>query len=318
VHLFNKLLGKKKTSKGIVALSFTSEGIALAISEYTVEQKTKLTHCDFFHTNNKLSDLKELTEKYHLIEYDCHLVLSSEDYRLISIDKPVVEDNELNEAILWKISDLLEYPVDDAVTDYYALPVSERANSTPMLEVIASPKQTIQALVDLCLHCNLQLQIIDIQETTLRNLATLLPENEQGIAVLYLQKNSGQVTIERQSSIYLNRKLAIGFDRLGFSDSFLSDEQISMEQNGLALEIQRSFDYIESYYGIPPITGLAVIPLPQDTQSLLNILNNNHGITARIMDLSAIIDSDILLDDSTQSLCASVIGATLRNSLEVV
>jgi len=318
VDFFNKLLGKKRTSKGIVALCFTSEGIALAISEYTVDQKTKLTHCEFVHTNKKLSVLKNITEKYHLTEYDCHLVLSSEDYRLISIEKPIVKDNELNEAILWKISDLLEFPVDDAITDYYALPISERANSNPMLEVIASQTQTIQALVDLCLHCNLQLQIIDIQETTLRNLATLLPENEQGIAVLHLHKKSGQVTIERQSSIYLNRKLAIGFDRLGFADSFLSNEQISMEQNGLALEIQRSLDYVESYYGIPPILGLAVIPLPQDTQDLLNVLNNNHGITARIMDLSAIIDSDILLDDATQSLCASVIGATLRNSLETL
>jgi len=316
VDLFNKLLGKKKTNKGIVALSFTSEGIALAISEYKVDQKTKLTHCEFFHTNNKLSDLKDITAKYHLTEYDCHLVLSSEDYRLISIEKPIVEDDELNEAILWKISDLLEFSVDDAITDYYALPISERANSNPMLEIIASQKQTIQALVDLCLHCNLQLQIIDIQETALRNLSTLLPENHQGIAVLHLQKKAGQITIERQGSIYLNRKLAIGFDRLGFSDSVLSDEQISMEQSGLALEIQRSLDYVESFYGLPPISCLAVTPLPQDTQSLLNILNNNHGITARIMDLSAIIDSDILLDDSTQSLCAAVIGATLRNSLE--
>jgi len=34
------------------------------------------------------------------------------------------------------------------------------------------------------------------------------------------------------------------------------------------------------------------------------------------MDLSTIIDGDFLLDDKTQSLCAPVIGATLRNSIE--
>jgi MSHA biogenesis protein MshI len=86
-----------------------------------------------------------------------------------------------------------------------------------------------------------------------------------------------------------------------------------LEQNNLALEIQRSLDYVESYYGIPPISGLAIIPLAKYTQNLLDILNKNHGITARIMDLSAIVDSDILLDDVTQSYCSPVIGATLRN-----
>ncbi len=316
MNLFNKILGKKVVNKGIIALSFTSEGIALAISEYTTEQHATLTHCEFFYTHNKLTDLKLLTEKHHLYEYDCHLVLSADDYRLILVEKPSVKDDELAEAILWKISELLEFSVEDAVTDFYALPISDRANTPQMLEVIASPLSTIQPLIDLCTQCELQLQIIDIQETSLRNLATLLPENDRGIAVLHLQNTSGRVTIEKQGSIYLNRKLAIGFDRLGLTDNFLSDEQIAMEQGGLALEIQRSLDYVESFYGLPPISGLAVIPLPQNTQDLLNILNNNHGITARVMDLSTIINSNILLDDTTQSLCASVIGATLRNSIE--
>jgi MSHA biogenesis protein MshI len=301
-----------------VALSFTSEGIALAISQYADSQKTAITHCEFIHTNNKQAELKALTEKHQLEQYDCHLVLASDDYRLMSIEQPAVADDELTEEIRWKISDLIEFPVDDAIIDYYPLPTSERANSNKMIEVIATPKSAIQPLVDLCTHSELQLHVIDIQETTLRNLATLLPENDRGIAVLHLQKGTGRITIEKQGSIYLNRKLATGSDRLGLTKSFLSEEQIAMEQSGLALEIQRSFDYVESFYGLPPISGLAVIPLMESTQDLLNFLNNNHGITARIMDLSTIIDGDILLDDATQSLCTAVIGATLRNSLETL
>ena len=316
MNFFNKLLGKKTASKGVIALSFTSEGIALAITEFSSQQYPLLTHCEFIPTHNKLVDLKRLTEKYQLDKYDCHMVLSTDDYRLISLEKPNVEEQELAEAVRWKVSDLLEYPIDDAITDYYALPTSDRANSPPMLEVVATPKSTLQPLIDLCTQCSLHLQVIDIQEASLRTLATLLPENDRGVAVLHLQHTSGRVTIEKQGSMYLNRKLAIGFDRLGLTDNFLSDEQIAMEQGGLALEIQRSLDYVESYYGLPPISGLAVIPLSQNTQELLNILNDNHGITARVMDLSTIINSDILLDDTTQSLCAPVIGATLRNSIQ--
>ena len=316
MHLFNKLLGKTTVSKGVVGLSFTPEGIAIAISSQSGQQKPILTHCEFIHSNNKQQDLKDLTVKYQLTEYDCHLVLGADDYRLISIEQPAVAEEELAEAIRWKVSDLVDFSIDDAIIDYYTLPKPGRENSQKMLDIIASPISAIQPLVDLCSHCDLQLQVIDIQETSLRNLATLLPENDRGIAVLHLQKSSGQITIEQQGAIYLNRKLAIGFERLGLSDSFLSDEQIAMEQGGLALDIQRSFDYLESYYGLPPLSDLAVIPLTDNTQGLLNFLNSNYGITARIMDLSTIIDGDILLDDTTQSLCATVIGTTLRNSLK--
>lgn len=318
MHLFKKLFGKKLANKGVVALSFTSDGIALAISQYADDEKLTLKYCEFIQTNNKQTILKQLVEEHHLEKFDCYLVLASDDYRLITIEAPAVAEDELAEAIRWKISDLIEFAVDDAVIEHYLLPESKRANSAKMLETIAAPNSTIQPLIDLSLNCGLQLKVIDIQETSLRNLATLLPENDRGIAVLHLQKKTGHIIIEQQGFIYLSRKLAMGFERLGLTDNFLSEEQLSLEQNALALEIQRSFDYVESYYGLPPISELAVIPILDNTQGVLNILNSNHGITARIMDLSAIIDGEILLDDNTQSLCASVIGATLRNQMESV
>jgi MSHA biogenesis protein MshI len=74
-------------------------------------------------------------------------------------------------------------------------------------------------------------------------------------------------------------------------------------------------DYVESYYGIPPISTLVVIPLIEHTEQLMTILRDDHGITARIMDLSAIVDSNILLNDQTQSYCCPVIGATLRHAV---
>lgn len=316
MHLFQKLFKRKVARKGIAALSFTSEGIALAISQHTDNQKPKLVFCEFIHTNKKQITLKELSETHQLKGYDCHLVLASDDYRLITIEPPAVTEDEMAEAIRWKISDLIDFHIDDALIDHYPLPSSTRVNSEKKIEVIATAKSTIQPLIDLCIDCDLPLKIIDIQETSLRNLASLVPENNTGIAVLHLQKNTGQIIIEQQGLIYLSRKLVIGYERLGLTDSFLSDEQIALEQNNLALDIQRSFDYAESYYNLPPISELAVIPIIKNTQGVLDFLTNNHGITSRIMDLSTFVDGDILLNDSTQSFCAAVIGATLRNSAE--
>ncbi len=315
MNLLKKLFGKKVEIKGVCALSFTPEGIALAISENTVTEHPKLIHCEFITTNNKLAVLKQLSERHKLYQYHCHLVLSGDDYRITMIEAPLVTDTEMPDAIRWKISDLIEFSIDDAVLDYYELPNSQRANVEKQLEVISSSKHIIQPLIDLCQNGGLTLNLIDIQETTLRNLATLLPENENGVVLLYLQKSSGRIIIEKQGKIYLSRRLTMGYQGLKLDQFQANGQIIALEQNSLALEIQRSMDYVENHYGLPPIFSIAILPLPEETHQLLQFINNNHGATARIMDLSTIINTELPLDDATQSSCAAVIGATLRNTL---
>jgi len=313
VQRFRSLFTKKKSKLGVVALSFTADGIAIAISKDTAEHSVR--YCEFIPSNKKYETLKDLTEKHKLDQYECHLVLATEDYRLISLEAPPVADDEMLEAIRWKINELIDF-AEDALIDYYNMPKSERANSKVMIEVVAAPKATVQPLVDLCLNCGLTPTTIDTQEMALRNLASLLPENDRGIAVLHLEKVTGHIIIDKQNTIYLNRKVASGYNRLGLNEVMLSDEQVNLEQSGLALEIQRSIDHVEHIYNLPPSSELAVLPLPENTQGLLNFLNNNYGITARVLDLATIIDCDIALDDNTQSHCATVIGATLRHYTE--
>jgi MSHA biogenesis protein MshI len=61
---------------------------------------------------------------------------------------------------------------------------------------------------------------------------------------------------------------------------------------------------------------LASVLLPANTQGVINALMLNHGITARAMDITAIVDVDIMLSDSLQNICAPVIGASLRWHVE--
>jgi MSHA biogenesis protein MshI len=319
VYLLQKLFGKKPPCQGIVGISFLQQGIAVAISKYTDSQNPKLIHCEFIATKNAPDEqniLGNIVDKFRLAEYDCYLVLTSDLYRRINIEAPTVAEHEISEAIRWKIAELIEFPLEKAVIDYYPTPPAQRANANRMLEVIAAPCDPIKILAEKCTKAGLQLKVIDIQETLLRNLAVLLPENKQGIAILHLLETSGMILIQKDATIYLSRQFDTGYKKLGLDrDNYGNNDDAILEQNNLALEIQRSLDYVESYYGIPPISGLAIIPLAENTQNLLDILNKNHGITARIMDLSAIVDSDILMDDRTQSYCSPVIGATLRNTI---
>jgi MSHA biogenesis protein MshI len=319
VQLLKKFFRKKTICKGIVGISFLHNGIAVAISNYLENNKLLLVYCEFIDSGkpeDQLASLAKLADSHSLADYDCHLVLTSDNYRRINIEAPAVAESETLEAIRWKINELIDFPADKAVLDYYEMPMAVRANSSKMLEVIASPIDAVKEQVEKCAKAGLQLKVIDIQETALRNLAVHTPENERGIALLYLLEFSGTLLIQKEATIYVSRKFEIGYKRLDLDEPYSSDNRAVNVHNNLALEIQRSLDYAESYYGIPPISALAVIPLPEHTHNLLDSLNSNLGIAARMIDLSALIDCDILVNGPTQALCAPVIGATLRYAIE--
>lgn len=319
MQLLKRLFRKKTISQGIVSISFLRNGIAISVSNFIENNKISLIHCEFIDTG-KSDDQEEMLSKlvvqHNLTEYDCHLVLTSDNYRRVNVEAPTVAENEIIEAVRWKINDLIDFPADKAVIDYYETPMAVRTNSSKMLEVIASPIDIIKEQIEKCTKAGLQLKVIDIQETALRNLAAQLPENERGVAILYLLEHSGTLLIQKETTIYVSRKFEIGYKKLGLDEPYSSDCSTANAHNNLALEIQRSLDYVESYYGIPTISALAVIPLAENTHNLLDSLNSNLGIAARMIDLSSLIDCDILINGSTQSFCAPVIGATLRYVIE--
>lgn len=318
MRLLQKLLRKQTATPGIVSISFLANGFSIAITRYAEHNRPRLLHCEFVTTTPQQipQQLESFVKNHHLEEYDCHILLTPEQYRSISIEAPAVSNDEVRQAVRWRIADFLDYPVDQATIDYYPLPKSNRANSPTMLEVFACANQLLANLTQQCREAGLNVKVIDIQETALRNLATLLPENEQGIALLYLQRDSGRIIIQKGGSLYLSRKLGTGYQQLTDNTGQGDSNQSYMEQDSLALEIQRSFDYVENYFDIPPINSLAVVLMPIDTQNIINFLNLNYGITARVMDLSAIIEGDSLLNDATQNICAPTIGASLRRKLE--
>ncbi|MGD0961148.1 MAG: pilus assembly protein PilM [Methylomonas sp.] len=320
MQLLQRFLKKNSLAPGIVAVSFLPNGFAIAVTNYDEQNRPRLLHCEFAHSapQQLLPQLEMLVKEYELNQYDCHILLTPEQYRLIGIDAPAVTSEEMRSSIKWRIAEMLDYPVDQAVIDFYHLPKSNRANSSQLLEVVACPQQIISGLTQQCTEAGFKVKIIDIQETALRNLATLLRENEQGVALLHIQKEGGCIIIQKQGELFLSRKISSGAFLLDADSTTKQGELFKMELDSLALEIQRSFDYVENYYSIPPITSLAMVLMPANTPDVINFLNTNHGITARVMDLSAIIDGDILLDDHTQNVCAAVIGASLRRFLEPV
>ncbi len=310
-----KLWKKRLQAKGIVGISYLKSGIAIAISDVVDPNQSCLTHCEFIPTlcvDDHHPILSELVSLYHLTDYDCHLVLPIDNYRRVNIEVPAVADNEIAAAIYWKITDLFDFPIDQAFIDYYALPISTHDSSHKMLDVFACPKELIRNLADKSSRAGLRVKVIDVQETALRNLAKLLPDNKSGVAMFILHEFSGTLLIQRDGVIYLSHNFDIGYQDLDLATELSGDyPRINTKKDKLALEIRRSLDYVAIYYGIKPDSGLAVIPLTRNTPALLTLINSTMGITANVMDISALMGSDSVLDDVTQSMCSAVIGTTL-------
>ncbi|MBS3955106.1 MAG: hypothetical protein KGZ88_19310 [Methylomicrobium sp.] len=86
MQFVNRLFGKKQISLGIVGLSLLPNGISIAISQYNESNELRLVHCEFIATDQPPDltvALAGLFQLYPLDRFDCHLVLTLDNYRHI-------------------------------------------------------------------------------------------------------------------------------------------------------------------------------------------------------------------------------------------
>jgi MSHA biogenesis protein MshI len=209
---------------------------------------------------------------------------------------------------------MIDFPAEQAELEFFPMPETRQSGRGAMLNVAVCETQVIRRYVDFCKQLGLDLQVIDIPELCLRNLAAQFPENERGVALLYLNDSHGILIIEKSAAIYVTRDLEVSSVQVEAALASEDDFQAGGIVDRLALEIQRSMDYYESYYGMPPIASLVVAPLATNTQVLVDQLNQRLGVMARAMDVSALLHCPNRLEDAVQQRCLPVLGALLREA----
>lgn len=309
---FFKFFNKVKTrSAGTIGLSFMTDGISLALVNPGKRGEIHLSHCEFVPCgagSERLENLKTIAERHQLAKFNCHLALAPQDYRLLQVEAPNVPDEEMKDAIPWCVQDLIEFPVDQAVIDYFQVPKANQHGRARTLTVVVTRRDVIADYTRLCEQADLALNVVDIQEMALRNLAVRMPENERGVAIVYLRDSEGMILLEKEADVYLSRK--IEFDPKNFI--FEHDADDTLQRDDFALEVQRSLDYYERQFAQPPISSLVVTPIETGMNGLLDYLNKNLGATSRILDVSGLLDCERKIDDATQARCLPAIGAAIR------
>lgn len=316
----------KKTSKNLSSIVEHTEGLAFACITARHDKKPLLRHCAF---QSQISDpettLKQLLKQTEAAKFPITTLLDANNFLLLLMQRPSVEDNELVDSVRWQIKDQLDYPVAEAIIQILEIPKQQERGRLPMIYVIASHSKTLKASVNLFNENKLNLQYIDIPEMAQRNIASLLPEDFIGVALLNMQRNHSLLTITHEGELYLSRIIDIGYEHLEpneqnpvQSDGLsleASTSELELNIDKIVLEIQRSLDYYESHYGKVRIGNLVIAPLEYEILGFNDQLENNLGLIVRSLELDEIIDSNKELDLALQAKCFNAIGAALRNSV---
>jgi MSHA biogenesis protein MshI len=174
-------------------------------------------------------------------------------YSLVQLEAPELEPEELREAMRWRVRDLIDFPIEQAVIDIVHLPPSRRPGAPALLYVVVAKAPEVDALAEMLIDAGLDIQAIDIVEMAIRNLSLHLDQPARPRAYLHLQPGQTVIEIADGSQVYLSRRVLQDVD--AGADVALLEAQME----NLALEVQRSLDYFESQFAVGAVDMLSVM-----------------------------------------------------------
>ncbi len=295
------LFGNRKKSGLRGGVTPCEDGIAVASVN---SDKTRVERCAF----QPLSPGEETGAALQRVArdldgVDCCSVLAIGDYQLLLVEAPEVPPAELRAAIRWRIKDLIDFHVDDAVLDVFDAPAGGARGVQDHLYVVVARAALVQERIRQLEGAGIALDVIDIPELAMRNIAALLPEDEQGVAMLYFERDRGLITLTRDKTLYLARSLEIGYAQLQQTPQLIEQ---------LALEVQRSLDYYDRHFQQAPVSAVTVAPFAGDAGELSEALQIQTGLPCRTLQLGELLQCEEMPDTQDMGRCLLTLGAALR------
>ena len=319
---------KKKRSHGMNAVVLSDEGIAHACVAYTDGQTPTLQAFHYSPVKNRsktMFSLKKFIQDYKLEKTSVVTSLLIADSNLAMIERPDVEEDELVQAVRWNIKDSFPFDVDDAVIGVFDIPEQKGRGRSPSVYVAAAEKSFLKKRIQLLEEQGLEVESVDIPELVMRNVAALLPEDEQGVVLLKLDSTQGLMTLTHDSSLFLARNIDVGYQPLLSSLDLGEKQQDGLVLDGMppaqqhlldtiVLEVQRSLDYYESHFSKPSINSLVIAPIGHDISMVTKYLADALGLQVRVLDFNDALDTPDSISDEMQAKCFFAIATALREA----
>ncbi|PIE20533.1 MAG: hypothetical protein CSA61_01200 [Neptuniibacter caesariensis] len=293
---------KKAATKVLTSVVLTGEGVAFAHVKHATLQP-EVTACLHISSNSPLKETRKIAEFVDhngLAGTRAVVLLPDDSYQVVLVEKPDVPDEELTEALRWRLKDMVSFDVENVVIDYIELPGDAYRGHSDMVYAVVAQKDKVDKLTEWCEDIGLIPWIVDVPELALLNLVEDLADSEAGLAVFYIGHNSSFINLLSDQALYFTRNLT--YHRNSSTEG----------ASAAVLELQRSLDYYESQVGKPSCVRLVVMPLYDDDAPLMNELRYNLPLDLHSFSLANLIESSVELDAELQKHTTLAIAAALR------
>ncbi len=288
-----------------IGVEFLPDGVAIAQVRVGRRNPGHIMRSEFVAADGQQAQveaLKTWVREHSQQKAPCVCLVAGDDCDVYQVEKPQVEDAEMLQAVTWKIKDLISYDVANAVVDCYPMPVSSK-NNQQQVGVVSARESVIASYVDSIRSCGLKLVALDIHDLVRSNLQIIRHAAEQTLAVLSLTRTSGLLSVYHDTDLYVSREFMIGLDQIELAGG--EDTEVF---DSLLLEIQRSLDYFESYYGIGAVNSLRVFPQLPATEKMAMYLQNLASFDIDFIVFGADADNDGLEPHCFHAYCAAMRG----------
>lgn len=301
------LFSRRRKSQDCTGLHADATGAAVARVDMAATHQPILRASAFRPGDGELPDaniIDELAKKISATDNDLNIILANRDYQLLLVEAPAVDSDELRSAIRWRVKDLIDFHIDDAVFDVFAVPGQQnRPRGQMLMYAVAARAGRVQTIVDSAHASSLQLRVIDIQELAMRNLAALTEHDTRGVVTAQLGESGGLLTICHQHELYMTRQLDL--------DTTDPDQTESVFEQ-LLLEIQRSIDYYGSHFGQPAPMGLSILPGFEHATALAGWLDEQLDQSVEVFDITRHMECERAPDTEGIDQQLIAIGGALR------
>jgi MSHA biogenesis protein MshI len=299
---------------GLCCIGITPQNFNLTYISHKAKQ-SELILCETIPCEPKdfqtvLTDVVKLNE---LDGVRCVWMLQPEDYLLFTMEELPVAAEEFQSAIRWKIKKLLPYSIDDAVIDYFPIPVPLITNPKKNITVVASQSSRLNPISEQINNSGLILDSIDIPELGLRNIMSLYESSESSTALVYLREKNSLLLISRENEFYLSRRLDLDLKALISATS----ESMSDYLDRLALQLQRSFDYYHSQWRRPIPDKLLIVSPQAMSEATQTQLAERLSIAVTEINLNEKLNCKNKLTFEQQCNALPVIGGALRTEVKL-
>ena len=134
-------LSKNKNTPDVACAVLSDHKVTIASVSMTTNGLPKLLmleSIDVDNQSNAITTLVQFINQYKLKKFSWNIVLTPGQYQLLQVDVPDIPEEEINDTLRLKATDLINYPISEAAIAVLRLPEEAYRGRIKMAYLVAS------------------------------------------------------------------------------------------------------------------------------------------------------------------------------------